>query len=49
MTGKVTFLAVLALGALSAIGLPSPAVGQININLGAPGAPTQVVVPAGTV
>jgi hypothetical protein len=48
MTGEVTFLAVLALGALSAIGLPSPAVGQININLGAPGAPTQVVVPAGT-
>lgn len=44
MTRNVTFAAVLALGTISALGLHSPALGQINITVGTPAPPPQVVV-----
>ena len=48
MTRYVTFVAVLALGALSGLGLYSPALGQITITVGPPVPPPQIVVQPGS-
>ena len=44
MTRNVPLAAVLAFGAITALGLHSPALGQINITVGPPAPPPQVVV-----
>jgi hypothetical protein len=44
MHRNVTLAAVLALGTISALGLHSPALGQVNITIGTPAPPPQVVV-----
>jgi hypothetical protein len=46
MTRDVTFAAVLALGTISALGLHSPALGQINVTIGTPHVVVQPSAPA---
>jgi hypothetical protein len=48
MSRNVTLAVVLALGTIGALGLHSPALGQINISIGTPAPPPQVVVQPST-